>query len=85
MIKVVAFDLDNTIYDEWMYINAICKKQNINIEISKKRFHQLRKCSRNIIESILKECDSYSLEIKRYFFFSYYNNIKLDFLLDQKI
>ena len=43
----------------------------------------MRKCSRNIIESILKECDSYSLE-KKDIFFSYYNNIKLDFLLDQK-
>ena len=73
MIRAIAFDLDNTIYDEGLYFLEVFKKfseyNGINYDLLFQAFsYQLRLNSKDIFSDILISCGIFSRENREYMF-----------------
>ena len=72
-VDVVAFDLDNTLYDEFDYFSKIIDASNLMISLDQKEFKKIRKNSKDVLKSILKNNKMLSVKNKDIFFESYKN------------
>jgi len=73
--KIIAFDLDNTIYDEYDYFIKVIEEAKIKISLEREDFRIIRSESNDILSSILKKYELFS-EVNKNILFEKYKTIK---------
>jgi putative hydrolase of the HAD superfamily len=71
-IKIVAFDLDNTLYNEGAYFEAViaefCKQYNCNEKLYINNFYSINRDSGDVFAELLKRGGIYTPELQQCFF-----------------